>query len=191
MYTFCFFHLNLNLETIKEVMGMKRGLALFFKRDKWQVKNIIIVFFVLLLIVLVLKESYAYFTTSGQSVAQVMAIGDIICEVTVDSNPNYVENNIAYFRIKVTNTKDGVVSSAPVRYQLTIQNETGSNGIFYYIDSEGNTSSSTGEYLSSITSLEYTFNTSEATREFKVYVKVPSGLKETVNAKVDLNAVQI
>ncbi len=191
MYTFCFFHLNLNLETIKEVMGMKRGLALFFKRDKWQVKNIIIVFFVLLLIVLVLKESYAYFTTSGQSVAQVMAIGDIICEVTVDSNPNYVENNIAYFRIKVTNTKDGVVTSAPVKYQLTIQNETGSNGIFYYIDSEGNTSSSTGEYLSSITSLEYTFNTSEATREFKVYVKVPSGLKETVNAKVDLNAVQI
>lgn len=170
---------------------MKRGLALFFKRDKWQVKNIIIVFFVLLLIVLVLKESYAYFTTSGQSVAQVMAIGDIICEVTVDSNPNYVENNIAYFRIKVTNTKDGVVTSAPVKYQLTIQNETGSNGIFYYIDSEGNTSSSTGEYLSSITSLEYTFNTSEATREFKVYVKVPSGLKETVNAKVDLNAVQI
>ena len=47
-----------------------------------------------------------------------------------------------------------------------------------------------GEYLSSITSLEYVFDTSEATREFKVYVKVPSGLKETVNAKVYLEAVQ-
>ena len=41
-----------------------------------------------------------------------------------------------------------------------------------------------------MTSLEYTFDTSEATREFKVYVKVPSGLKETVNAKVYLEAVQ-
>ena len=190
MYTFYFFHLNLNLETIKEVIGMKRGLALFFKQDKWQVKSIIIVFFVLFLIVLVLKESYAYFISSSQSVVQVMATGKVICEMTVDSNPNYVENNIPYFRIKVTNTKDGVVSSVPVRYQLTIQNEEGSNGLFYYIDSEGNTSSSTEEYLSSITSLEYTFDTSEATIDFKVYVKASSGLKETVNVKINLEAIQ-
>lgn len=169
---------------------MKRGLALLFKQDRWRIKSVMIACFILFLIVFILKESYAYFTSSSQSVVQGMATGEVICEVTVDSNPNYVENNIAYFRIKVTNTKDNAVTGVPVKYQLTIQNEEGSNGLFYYIDSEGNTSSSTGEYLSSITSLEYTFDTSEATREFKVYVKVPSGLKETVNAKVNLEAIQ-
>lgn len=169
---------------------MKRGLALLFKQDRWRIKSVMIACFILFLIVFILKESYAYFTSSSQSVVQGMATGEVICEVTVDSNPNYIENNIAYFRIKVTNTKDNAVTGVPVKYQLTIQNEEGSNGLFYYIDSEGNTSSSTGEYLSSITSLEYTFDTSEATREFKVYVKVPSGLKETVNAKVYLEAVQ-
>lgn len=152
--------------------------------------KILILIITIPLFFLILKESYAYFGATNQSISQLMTTGEVICEVTVDSNPNYVENNIAYFRIKVTNTKDGAVTGVPVKYQLTIQNEEGSNGLFYYIDSEGNTSSSTGEYLSSITSLEYAFDTSEATREFKVYVKVPSGLKETVNAKVYLEAVQ-
>ena len=152
--------------------------------------KILILIITIPLFFLILKESYAYFGATNQSISQLMTTGEVICKVTVDSNPNYVENNIAYFRIKVTNTKDNAVTGVPVKYQLTIQNEKGSNGLFYYIDSEGNTSSSTGEYLSSITSLEYAFDTSEATREFKVYVKVPSGLKETVNAKVYLEAVQ-
>lgn len=153
--------------------------------------KILFLCFSILLIVVIFKESYAYFTATSQSISQQVATGKIICDVTIDTNPNYIENNIAYFRVKVTNTKNGKTNPTPIKYQLTLQNEEGSNGIFYYIDSEGNTSSETGEYLSTITSQEYTFGTSEETREFKVYVKVPSGLKENVNFKIDINSEQI
>ena len=120
-----------------------------------------------------------------------MTTGEIIYDVTIDTNPNYIENNIAYFRVKITNTKDGKTNPTPIKYQLTLQNEEGSNGIFYYIDSEGNTSSESGEYLNKITSQEYTFGTTKETREFKVYVKVPSGVKKVVNFKIDIETKQV
>lgn len=154
-------------------------------------QKILILIITIPLFFLILKESYAYFGATNQSISQLMTTGEIIYDVTIDTNPNYIENNIAYFRVKITNTKDGKTNPTPIKYQLTLQNEEGSNGIFYYIDSEGNTSSETGEYLSTITSQEYTFGTSEETREFKVYVKVPSGLKENVNFKININSEQI
>ena len=140
---------------------------------------------------LILKESYAYFNATNQSISQLMATGEIIYDVIVDTNPNYIENNITYFRVKVTNTKQEKTTTIPFKYKLTLQNEENSIGIFYYIDSEGNTSSESGEYLNTITSQEYTFGTAKETREFKVYVKVPSGLKENVNFKIDINSKQI
>ncbi len=153
--------------------------------------KILILIITILLFFLILKESYAYFNATNQSLSQQVSTGQFIYDVTIDTNPNYIENNIAYFRVKVTNTKDGKTSPAPIKYQLTFQNEKGSNGIFYYIDSEGNTSSESGEYLNTITSQEYTFGTTKETREFKVYVKVPSGLKENVNFKIDIEAKQV
>ncbi len=155
-------------------------------------KTIYISFLLILFIcTLIIKKSYSYFVSNDQSEKQIINTGTLIYDVQIDTNPNYIENNIAYFRVKVTNTKDGKTNPVPLKYQLTLQNKEGSNGIFYYIDSEGNTSSETGEYLSTITSQEYTFGTSEETREFKVYVKVPSGLKETVDFKIDVESEQL
>lgn len=151
------------------------------KKQKFLVSIITI-----LLFFLILKESYAYFGVTKQSVSQSITSGKIICDVIIDTNPNYIENNLAYFRVTVTNTKNGKTNPAPIKYQLTLQNDERSNGIFYYIDSEGNTSSETGEYLNTITSQEYIFSTKEESRVFKVYVKVPSGLKETVNFKINI-----
>ena len=151
------------------------------KKQKFLVSIITI-----LLFFLILKESYAYFGVTKQSVSQSITTGEIICDVIIDTNPNYIENNLAYFRVTVTNTKNGKTNPAPIKYQLTLQNDERSNGIFYYIDSEGNTSSETGEYLNTITSQEYIFSTKEESRVFKVYVKVPSGLKETVNFKINI-----
>lgn len=156
------------------------------KKQKFLVSIITI-----LLFFLILKESYAYFGVTKQSVSQSITTGEIICDVIIDTNPNYIENNLAYFRVTVTNTKNGKTNPAPIKYQLTLQNDERSNGIFYYIDSEGNTSSESGEYLNTITSQEYTFGTTKETREFKVYVKVPSGLKENVNFKIDIEAKQV
>ncbi len=151
------------------------------KKQKFLVSIITI-----LLFFLILKESYAYFGVTKQSVSQSITTGKIIYDVIIDTNPNYIENNLAYFRVTVTNTKNGKTNPAPIKYQLTLQNDERSNGIFYYIDSEGNTSSETGEYLNTITSQEYIFSTKEESRVFKVYVKVPSGLKETVNFKINI-----
>ena len=151
------------------------------KKQKFLVSIITI-----LLFFLILKESYAYFGVTKQSVSQSITTGKIIYDVIIDTNPNYIENNLAYFRVAVTNTKNGKTNPAPIKYQLTLQNDERSNGIFYYIDSEGNTSSETGEYLNTITSQEYIFSTKEESRVFKVYVKVPSGLKETVNFKINI-----
>lgn len=152
--------------------------------------KILILIFSILLFFLILKESYAYFGATNQSISQLMTTGEIIYDVIVDTNPNYIENNIAYFRVKVTNTKQEKTTTIPFKYKLTLQNEENSNGIFYYIDSEGNTSSESGEYLNTITSQEYTFDTNEETREFKVYVKVPSGLKENVDFKIGIESKQ-
>ncbi len=160
-------------------------------KQKLSKKTYVSFLFILFICTLIIKKSYGYFISSDQSINQSIKIGSLIYDIQIDTNPNYIENNIAYFRVKVTNTKDGKTNPTPLKYQLILQNEEGSNGIFYYIDSEGNTSSESGEYLSIITSQEYTFGTSEETREFKVYVKVPSGLKENVNFKIDINSEQI
>ena len=160
-------------------------------KQKLSKKTYVSFLFILFICTLIIKESYSYFVSNDQSVNQIINTGSLIYDIQIDTNPNYIENNIAYFRVKVTNTKNGKTNPTPIKYQLTLQNEEGSNGIFYYIDSEGNTSSETGEYSSTITSQEYTFGTSEETREFKVYVKVPSGLKENVNFKIDINSEQI
>jgi hypothetical protein len=152
--------------------------------------KILILIITIPLFFLILKESYAYFGATNQSISQLMTTGEIIYDVIVDTNPNYIENNIAYFRVKVTNTKQEKTTTIPFKYKLTLQNEENSNGIFYYIDSEGNTSSESGEYLNTITSQEYTFDTNEETREFKVYVKVPSGLKENVDFKIGIESKQ-
>ena len=146
---------------------------------------------ILFICTLIIKKSYSYFISNDQSEKQIINTGSLIYDIQIDTNPNYIENNIAYFRVKVTNTKDGKTNPAPIKYQLTLQNKEGSNGIFYYIDSEGNTSSESGEYLNTITSQEYTFGTTKETREFKVYVKVPSGLKEIVNFKIDIETKQV
>lgn len=153
--------------------------------------KILILIITIPLFFLILKESYAYFGATNQSISQLMTTGEIIYDVTIDTNPNYIENNIAYFRVKITNTKNGKTNPTPIKYQLTLQNEEGSNGIFYYIDSEGNTSSESGEYLNKLTSQEYTFGTNKETREFKVYVKVPSGVKKVVNFKINIETKQV
>lgn len=138
----------------------------------------------------VVKETYSRYR-SDVDVAVQSTTGEMVCTLTVDTDETYIRNNTAYFKIRVKNYKEDVITATNVSYHLTITNEDGSNGTYYYIDSEGNTSSPTGDYTSSITSQEFKFGTAAEEREFTVYVKVPSNLREQVNFKVDLDAIQI
>lgn len=149
----------------------------------------LILLVVLLFLIILLGDSYSkYFSSVKVNVSS--TTGEMICNIKVDTSDTYIENNLAYFRVKVSNNDSGKVTATDVDYKLIISNEAGSNGIFYYIDSLGNTSSDSEEYVESLTTPTYSFGKEAETMEFKVFVKVPSGLKETVNFIVDLEAVQ-
>ena len=56
--------------------------------------KILILIITIPLFFLILKESYAYFGATNQSISQLMTTGEIIYDVTIDTNPNYIENNV-------------------------------------------------------------------------------------------------
>lgn len=150
---------------------------------------VVLVLFIIVCTILFSQISYSRYASNFE-VNVDSVTGEMICNVEVDVNPSYVENNMAYFRVIVSNSRDGVVTATDVEYALKISNDSNSNGIFYYIDSEGIKSDDNGAFASSISSQTYSFGKDAEERIFKVYVKVPSNLKEVVNFKVDLEAVQ-
>lgn len=116
--------------------------------------------------------------------------GEMICDVEIDSDSSYIENNIAYFKIIVSNALTSKVSDTDVEYKLTISNKDGSNGLYYFVDSLGQVSDSNGEYHETLKTGTYTFNKERQEMVFKVYVKVPSNIRETVNFDVLVESVQ-
>ncbi len=139
---------------------------------------------------LVLKVSYARYV-SQVNVDVTSTTGDMLCNVSVDTSDSYIENNMAYFRIVVSNSDaDGNITATDVDYVLTISNQAGSNGLFYYIDSNGEVSSEDGTYVEQIVTDTYSFGKTAEQMIFKVYVKVESSYQETVNFNVNLDAVQ-
>lgn len=154
-------------------------------------KNILFLFlsFLIVLGAYGFHESYARYTSSVDVNVGTVS-GEMICNIRVETEDFYVENNVAYFLIYVSNAKDGVVTATDVDYNITISNIAGSNGTFYYVDSDGIKSDSNGVFHDSLNSITYSFGKNAEERIFKVYVKVPSNMKEEVNFKVDLDAVQ-
>lgn len=162
------------------------------KLKNWQkISCIFIVAFLLITVTgVVVQESYSRYSTKFD-VNVKTTTGEMVCNVEIDSDPSYIENNIAYFKIIVKNTKDdGTITATDVNYKITISNKDGSNGIFYYIDSDGIKSSDSEEFLPTITSMEYSFGKTSEERIFKVFVKVPTNLKETVSYNINLEAIQ-
>lgn len=145
---------------------------------------------IFIIILLLGATSYGrYF--SKRDVKLKVTAGKLVADVVIDQNPAYIENNIAYFKVIVTNYTATELSGTDIDYNITIKNKTGYKGIYYYTDSDGNNSSPTGEYLPTIKSVTYFFNKGvKQKREFKVFVKSESGGAETVQYDVELNAVQ-
>ncbi len=98
-------------------------------------------------------------------------LGEVVYS-EVDEEESYVENNIPYFFVNVSNTADNKLVSPGSKYTVKVENQEGyTNGMFYFVDSFGNASSEEKEYKESITSSEYTFANEKDENTFKVYVK--------------------
>ncbi len=144
---------------------------------------------VIIICACVLQYSYSMYQ-SKMDVTITTTTGDIICDVSVDTNENYIENNKAFFYVIIRNYKTvnkvEQVSAVDVDYTLTITNKENSVGLFQYIDEDGN-SNEKGE--SSVT-INSSISRNRKTKRYKVYVTTDTNLKTDVNFKVNLDAHQ-
>lgn len=124
-------------------------------------------------------------------VGVVTTAGEMICDIEVDTNENYIENNEAYFYINVVNyeaREDGTyISATDVDYTITIENTGSDQGYFRYTDEEGNTNGE-GETTAVINSS--IGNDSVETKRYRVYVTGSNDLKQDIDFKVSLDAKQ-
>lgn len=139
-----------------------------------------------LILGITLIQTYSAFrmSHSGNVIANTSGL---ICEIALDTNSEYKENNEAYFLINLQNYKDSLTNDVEMGYTLTITNNSGSNGLFRYVDSDGVTNN---EYVATLNIPEHTFGTTQDTEIIKVYVKSNTNIEETVNFTVKLDAYQ-
>lgn len=149
----------------------------------------IVIGVVISIAILLLPVSYSIY--EGQrKVAVLTTTGDIICELSVDTDDTYIENNEAFFMISIDNfkTEDGqtIVTSSDIDYTLTIENTGSNTGLFRYVDDDGNTNT-TGQERVEVTRR---IGKNKTTQQFKVYVTTDTNLETDVDFKVRVNAVQ-
>ena len=68
---------------------------------------------------LIVSFSYAMYRGTDQVIATATT-GEVICQATIDTNENYVENNEAYFMININNFKPKMVQLLPQMRSLII-----------------------------------------------------------------------
>lgn len=154
-------------------------------------KTIIIttIILVFLLTTLIITYTYSRYIHSAE-VNIISNTGTIKLDVDLDTNDSYIENNVAYFRLKVFNTENGKTTNVKINYVINITNIDNSNGMFYLIDDEGNASTEDETYLETIRTKIYTFGTAEESKEFKVFVKSNDGKESNVKFNINVDAVQ-
>lgn len=153
-------------------------------------KQMFLIYMFLIIFVLILPVSYAIY--KGQMNVNITSTtGGLICDVVLDTNENYIENNESFFFVTVNNYKvengKTILTSTDVNYDLVIENKESSAGLFRYVDDLGNTNS-TGE--SSITISDQYLGKTKSSRKYKVYVTTNTNLKTNVDFKVRLDAKQ-
>ncbi len=139
--------------------------------------------------ILGIPASYAIYQSSNDVSVQ-STTGDIICHLSIDTDDSYIKNNEPYFLITVDNfeTVGGVtsVSSVIVDYTITIENESGSQGLFRYIDEDGNTNSTGTEKAV----IKKRIGNEKTSQKIKVFTTADTNLETDVKFKVKLDAVQ-
>lgn len=153
-------------------------------------RNILIVIGCIVFLLISIPFTYALY--KGEMNVHVSATtGSLVCDVLVDTNDNYIENNEAFFFITVNNfaTQNGknILTATDVDYTLTIQNKGTSKGLFRYVDEDGNTNT-VGE--ETVVIQNGRLGKTKQSKKIKVYVTTESNLKSKVDFDVKLNAKQ-
>lgn len=146
---------------------------------------------ILLFLILVLVPGTLAFYKGFVNVYVTTVAGEMISDIEVDQNENYVENNVPYFYVTVKNYRENenttILTATAFDYKLIVENKEGSNGLFRYEDNKGN------KTVDSVEVLEIPSQHLKSTKDsnkYKVYVTSPDTKKSTVDYTVRLEAEQ-
>jgi len=147
----------------------------------------VVLYCTVLILAITLYQTYSAFrmSNSGNLLADTSGL---ICDISLDTSAEYVENDEAYFLLNIQNYRGNLTNGVAIGYKITITNQNGSNGLFRYVDSDGN---SNDEYVATLEIPEHTFSTEKETETIKIYVKSSTNIEETVNYNVKLDAYQV
>lgn len=118
--------------------------------------------------------------------------GEMICDISIDNNEEYIKNGIPYFYVKVRNWRsnsiEDEITATDLEYSISVKNKENANGIFIWkkIDSEDFIST----YNDFVTTNIYSMGKDKKEDIFQVFVKNQDQINKNVNIVVELNAKQ-
>ncbi len=164
-------------------------------KDRWNKlsnkgKKRVLLIALFLLILVIVPGTYAFYK-GIVNVSVTTVAGEMISDIEIDTNENYVENNIPYFYVIVKNFRVNgnvtLLSATAFDYELHIDNKEGSNGLFTYADNKGN---KIEEPTSSLIIPNGHLNSEKDSNKYKIYVRTDGTKKTTVNYTVRLESNQ-
>lgn len=157
-----------------------------------KIRNFLLILLAFLLILFVRDTYSKYYSQLKVNVKSTS--GNMIINARIDSSPTYVEDGVAYFKIIVTNYENNNITKVDEEFRLTIINQSGSPtsmGEFYYVDSNGETSSNNHEYQTYLNTKIYSFGkNAKEELTIKVYTRALNKKEKNINYHVTLDAWQ-
>lgn len=118
--------------------------------------------------------------------------GEMICDISIDKNEEYIKNGIPYFYVKVHNWRpndiEDEITVADFEYSISVKNKENTKGVFIWkkIDSEDFIST----YNDAVTTNIYSMGKDKKEDIFQVFVKNQDQTNKNVNIIVEVNAKQ-
>lgn len=165
-------------------------------KDKWnklsnKSKKRVLLLTLFFLILIIVPSTYAFYK-GFVDVSVTTVAGEMISDIEIDANENYVENNIPYFYVIVKNYRVNgnvtLLSATAFDYKIIIDNKEGSNGLFTYADNKGN---KIDVPTASLVIPNGHLNEDKSSYKYKVYVRTEGTKRATVDYKVRLEADQV
>lgn len=129
--------------------------------------------------IILIQNTYAYYFTDKE--IDISSNGSsIYCSYDLDTPISNSKFGYSQFSVTVNNYSGDDITSEPFNYVLTIENDSGNNGLFGY----ENTFSDTLVFRGSMA------NTEKIDNEYIIQVRTVSGLREGVDYKIKLDCVQ-
>lgn len=141
--------------------------------------------FILVIIFLLLVIPYTYSKFTGKEIIKSNSnTGEIVYDINLIENDNYIENGISYFYIDLKNYKEEnnitYINYIPAKYVINVYNDK-SNGIF--------STNIDGKYTDKLT-ITNELKTKTHEDKIKVYVKSNNN-EQIVNYKVSIDLEQM